>query len=147
MPSQQFSPLVLLYFFYGLAFVCLGLSIAVKDMSESKLQLADSLPSLAVFGFSHGLHEWLAPPALPALSHHGHLLPVPEPFRHLPAPFPAKNPLAVAAGAHPFSAASAGHVSLVDAGAPRSGGAPEGRDAGPAEHRRSGRYPGLFRPV
>ena len=59
MPHEQVSPLILLYFFYGLAFICLGLSIAVKDMSESKLQLADSLPSLAVFGLSHGLHEWL----------------------------------------------------------------------------------------
>lgn len=59
MPAEQGFPLVLLYFFYGLAFICLGLSIAVKDMSESRLQLADSLPSLAVFGFSHGLHEWL----------------------------------------------------------------------------------------
>jgi signal transduction histidine kinase len=59
MPDGQDFSLVLLYFFYGLAFIFLGLSIAVKDMSESRLQLADSLPSLAVFGFSHGLHEWL----------------------------------------------------------------------------------------
>jgi signal transduction histidine kinase len=28
-------------------------------MSESKLRLADSLPTLAIFGFSHGIHEWL----------------------------------------------------------------------------------------
>lgn len=55
----QYPPLVILYFFYGLTFIFLGLSIAVKDMSESKLQLAGSLPSLAVFGFSHGFHEWL----------------------------------------------------------------------------------------
>jgi signal transduction histidine kinase len=53
------SPLVPLYFLYGLAFICLGLSITVKDMSESRLQLAGSLPSLAIFGFSHGVYEWL----------------------------------------------------------------------------------------
>jgi signal transduction histidine kinase len=59
MPTSQLPTGVLLYFFYGLAFIFLGLAIAVKDMSESKLRLADSLPSLAIFGFSHGLHEWL----------------------------------------------------------------------------------------
>lgn len=59
MPASQCPTGVLLYFFYGLTFLFLGLAIAVKDMSESKLRLADSLPSLAIFGFSHGLHEWL----------------------------------------------------------------------------------------
>lgn len=59
MPVSQCPTGVLLYFFYGLTFIFLGLAIAVKDMSESKLRLADSLPSLAIFGFSHGLHEWL----------------------------------------------------------------------------------------
>lgn len=58
MPASQCPTGVLLYFFYGLTFIFLGLAIAVKDMSESKLRLADSLPSLAIFGFSHGLHEW-----------------------------------------------------------------------------------------
>lgn len=59
MPASQCPTGVLLYFFYGLTFIFLGLAIAVKDMSESKLRLAGSLPSLAIFGFSHGLHEWL----------------------------------------------------------------------------------------
>lgn len=59
MPASQCPSGVLLYFFYGLTFIFLGLAIAVKDMSESKLRLAGSLPSLAIFGFSHGLHEWL----------------------------------------------------------------------------------------
>ena len=59
MPVIQYPPGVILYFFYGLAFIVLGVAIAVKDMSESKLRLANSLPSLAIFGFSHGLHEWL----------------------------------------------------------------------------------------
>jgi signal transduction histidine kinase len=59
MPISPFPTGFLLYFFYGLTFIFLGFAIAVKDMSESKLRLADSLPSLAIFGFSHGLHEWL----------------------------------------------------------------------------------------
>lgn len=59
MPTNLCPTGVILYFFYGLTFIFLGLAIAVKDMSESKLRLADSLPSLAIFGFSHGLHEWL----------------------------------------------------------------------------------------
>lgn len=59
MSFGQYSPLAVLYFFYGLTFIFLGVAITVKDMSGSKLQLADSLPALAVFGFSHGFHEWL----------------------------------------------------------------------------------------
>ena len=59
MPASHCPTGVPLYFFYGLTFIFLGLAIAVKDMSGSKLRLADSLPSLAIFGFSHGLHEWL----------------------------------------------------------------------------------------
>jgi len=50
---------VLLYFCYGLTFIFLGVAIAVKNMSASKLQLADCLPALSIFGFSHGLHEWI----------------------------------------------------------------------------------------
>ncbi len=49
----------LLYLFYGLAFLFLGVSIAVKDMKESKLRLAGSLKLLAAFGFATGGHAWL----------------------------------------------------------------------------------------
>lgn len=49
----------LLYFFYGLAFFFLGVSIAVKDMRGSELKLARCLWLLAGFGFIHGAHEWL----------------------------------------------------------------------------------------
>ncbi|MDI6744798.1 MAG: ATP-binding protein [Thermodesulfovibrionales bacterium] len=52
-------PVCLLYFFYGLAFLFLGVSIAVKDMRGSELKLANSLYLLAGFGFTHGAHEWL----------------------------------------------------------------------------------------
>jgi two-component system, NtrC family, sensor kinase len=58
MSIGQFPPGAFLYFVYGLTFIFLGLAIAVKDMSESRLKLAGSLPYLAVFGFSHGIHEW-----------------------------------------------------------------------------------------
>jgi len=49
----------LLYFFYGLAFLFLGLAITVKDMRGSELKFANSLWLLAGFGFTHGAHEWL----------------------------------------------------------------------------------------
>lgn len=48
-----------LYFFYGLAFFFLGVSIAVKNMKGSDLKLAGCLWLLAGFGFTHGSHEWL----------------------------------------------------------------------------------------
>ena len=52
-------PVCLLYFFYGLAFLFLGVAIIVKDMRGSELKLANSLYLLAGFGFAHGAHEWL----------------------------------------------------------------------------------------
>jgi len=78
MSYELYAPSVLLYFAYGLAFVFLGLAIAVKDMSASELRLADSLPSLAIFGFSHGLHEWLV---CFQLLHAG--MPIPLPVHYL----------------------------------------------------------------
>jgi signal transduction histidine kinase len=49
----------LLYFFYGAAFLFLSVSIAMKDMRASDLKLARSLWLLAMFGLTHGAHEWL----------------------------------------------------------------------------------------
>jgi signal transduction histidine kinase len=49
----------LLYFFYGAAFLFLSAAIAMKDMRASDLKLARSLWLLAMFGFTHGVHEWL----------------------------------------------------------------------------------------
>lgn len=48
-----------LYFFYGLAFLFLGASIALKDMKASKLKISSSLWLLSLFGFTHGAHEWI----------------------------------------------------------------------------------------
>ena len=49
----------LIYFFYGAAFLFLSVSIAMKDMRASDLELARSLWLLGAFGFTHGMHEWL----------------------------------------------------------------------------------------
>jgi two-component system, NtrC family, sensor kinase len=49
-----------LYFFYGLAFLFLGASIALKDMKGSKLKISSNLWLLSLFGFTHGSHEWIA---------------------------------------------------------------------------------------
>jgi signal transduction histidine kinase len=48
-----------LYFLYGLAFLFLGASIALKDMKASKLKISASLWLLSLFGFTHGSHEWI----------------------------------------------------------------------------------------
>ena len=48
-----------LYFLYGLAFLFLGASIALKDMKASKLKISSSLWLLSLFGFTHGSHEWI----------------------------------------------------------------------------------------
>jgi signal transduction histidine kinase len=53
------DPVLLTYFFYGAAFLILGMSIAAKDMKGSDLKLAGSLRLLVLFGFTHGIHEWL----------------------------------------------------------------------------------------
>lgn len=48
-----------IYFFYGAAFLFLGVSISVKELKGSDLRLSGSLWMLATFGFVHGFHEWL----------------------------------------------------------------------------------------
>lgn len=56
---SNIPPVGHLYFFYGLAFLFLGLSILSKDIKSSDLKLAGSLWLLAGFGFTHGTHEWI----------------------------------------------------------------------------------------
>lgn len=48
-----------IYFFYGAAFLFLGISISVKELKASDLKLSYSLWMLGTFGFIHGFHEWL----------------------------------------------------------------------------------------
>lgn len=47
-----------LYLLYGLIFVAIGFTIYFRDLRFSNLSIASALPTLAVFGFIHGLHEW-----------------------------------------------------------------------------------------
>lgn len=53
------NPVHFLYLLYGASFLFLGVTIAAKDMKESKLKLGESLWLLSSFGFLHGAHEWL----------------------------------------------------------------------------------------
>jgi signal transduction histidine kinase len=48
----------LVFFIYGQVFFVLGLAIALRSRSYSRLNLARSLPWLAGFGILHGLNEW-----------------------------------------------------------------------------------------
>jgi two-component system, NtrC family, sensor kinase len=48
-----------IFFFYGAAFLFLGISISVKELKASDLKLSQSLWMLGMFGFVHGFHEWL----------------------------------------------------------------------------------------
>ncbi|MGR5063684.1 sensor histidine kinase [Photobacterium sp. DNB22_13_2] len=48
----------IIYLIYGLAFFAIGFSITFRNLKLSRLQIATALPTLALFGFIHGLHEW-----------------------------------------------------------------------------------------
>lgn len=50
--------IIVVYFFYGLAFFCLGLIVWIESRRASTLRLAQALGFLAAFGILHGLHEW-----------------------------------------------------------------------------------------
>lgn len=56
MQSTYFS---LINFFYGLAFFSMGLAIMLELAHASDQRLRHAFRPLAVFGFLHGLHEWL----------------------------------------------------------------------------------------
>lgn len=45
-------------FVYGQVFFVLGLAVALQSRRHSRLDLARSLRWLALFGFTHGFHEW-----------------------------------------------------------------------------------------
>lgn len=50
--------LTLIYFFYGLAFFCMGLLVWIESGRASSFRLAQAMGPLAGFGLVHGLHEW-----------------------------------------------------------------------------------------
>jgi hypothetical protein len=49
----------IIYFFYGLAFFSMGLAVFLELEQCSDSRLRHALRPLAVFGFIHGIHEWL----------------------------------------------------------------------------------------
>lgn len=56
---QSSLNIILVYFVYGLAFFCMGLVMALESRRSPVLAEARVLLPLAVFGFVHGVHEWL----------------------------------------------------------------------------------------
>lgn len=50
--------LTIIYFFYGLAFFCMGLLVWIESGRASTFRLAQAMGPLAGFGLVHGLHEW-----------------------------------------------------------------------------------------
>lgn len=51
--------IVVIFFFYGLAFYSMGLALLVESGRSSELSLARSIRLLAAFGLLHGIHEWI----------------------------------------------------------------------------------------
>ncbi|NJC98396.1 MAG: hypothetical protein C3F07_07535 [Anaerolineales bacterium] len=51
--------IVLVYFFYGLAFFSMGLLVALEGGRSSDIRLRKALRPLAGFGIVHALHEWM----------------------------------------------------------------------------------------
>ncbi len=50
--------IVVVYFFYGLAFFCMGLFIWMESSRTSEIRISRAFIFLAGFGVIHGLHEW-----------------------------------------------------------------------------------------
>jgi signal transduction histidine kinase len=55
MPDSAF---IFIFFFYGLAFFCMGLAVFLEIERSSEERLKYALPPLAIFGILHGAHEW-----------------------------------------------------------------------------------------
>jgi len=51
--------IVLIYFFYGLAFFSMGLLVALEGGRSSDIRLRKALRPLAGFGIIHAIHEWI----------------------------------------------------------------------------------------
>jgi signal transduction histidine kinase len=50
---------ILIYFFYGLAFFCMGLIVLIEGGRGRDTRLRKALRPLVVFGLIHGAHEWV----------------------------------------------------------------------------------------
>jgi signal transduction histidine kinase len=53
------SPIILIYFFYGLAFFSMGLLVMLEGGRSSDARLRRALRPLAAFGLVHAANEWL----------------------------------------------------------------------------------------
>ena len=53
------TPLIVIYFFYGLAFFSMGLLVAMEGGRSTDARLRMALRPLAGFGLVHAVHEWL----------------------------------------------------------------------------------------
>lgn len=51
--------IIVVFFFYGLAFFSLGLALALASRRESEFDFVRAIVPLALFGFLHGVHEWV----------------------------------------------------------------------------------------
>jgi signal transduction histidine kinase len=57
--SQPQVNILIIYFFYGLAFFSMGLAMLLESRRSPLLAEASVLTPLAMFGLVHGAHEWL----------------------------------------------------------------------------------------
>ena len=57
--------IVVVFFFYGLAFFSLGLALALASRRDSEFRFVRAIVPLALFGFLHGIHEWVE--SIPAM--------------------------------------------------------------------------------
>jgi signal transduction histidine kinase len=51
--------IIVVFFFYGLAFFAMGLALALASRRTSEFRFARAILPLAAFGMLHGLHEWV----------------------------------------------------------------------------------------
>jgi signal transduction histidine kinase len=51
--------IIYIYFFYGLAFFSLGLTLHSARSHDSTFRFAGAIGLLALFGYLHGIHEWV----------------------------------------------------------------------------------------
>ena len=56
---MQTESIVIIYFFYGLAFFSMGLLVAMEGGRSSDERVRKALRPLAVFGLVHAAHEWV----------------------------------------------------------------------------------------
>lgn len=51
--------IIVVFFFYGLAFFAMGLALALASRRTSEFKFAQAIRPLAAFGIVHGVHEWI----------------------------------------------------------------------------------------